>query len=297
MVKMKSIIVLSGKGGVGKSSIAASLAVAFSKEKNIVCADCDVDASNLSLLFGLTTDKYVEWKPLSTNQTVEVDEKKCIGCRKCVDSCYFRALSFVKNKSRVNEFGCEGCGVCELVCPTKAIKLVDIDNAFIGSAKTDRGFFIASAQLEPGNSGSGKVVFEVKKKAKEIEPNADLMIIDAAAGIGCPVIASVTGNDYAVLVTEPTPSGYSDMLRALEIVDHFKIKKGIIINKYDINEEFSEKIEEFAKEKNIKIIAKIPFDKAFVKAMTEMVPITDYDKKYENVFEEIKQKISEYLIE
>jgi len=288
---MESIIILSGKGGVGKSSIAASLAVAFSKDKKIVCADGDVDASNLSLLFGLDINRYIEWEPLSTNQVAIIDKGKCEGCGRCINACYFKAISRAGNKARVNEFGCEGCGVCELVCPAKAIKLSKINNAFIGYAKTDKEFYIASAQLQPGNSGSGKVVFEVKKKAKEIEPKADLMIIDAAAGIGCPVIASVTGNDYAVLVTEPTPSGYSDMLRALEIINHFKIKKSIIINKYDLNREFSEKIELFAKNNKIKIVAKIPFDKAFVKAMIEMIPLIDYDTKHTKIFENIKKKI------
>jgi MinD superfamily P-loop ATPase len=270
---MKSIVILSGKGGVGKSSIAASLALELSKSNKIVCADCDVDASNLSLLFGLNTSKYAEWKPLSTNQTAVVDKDKCIGCKQCIESCYFNALSWKNEKPELNKYGCEGCGVCELVCPAKAIKLRNIDNAFIGYAKTNKGFFISSAQLEPGNSGSGKVVFEVKKKAKQLLPDADYMIIDAAAGIGCPVIASVTGNDYAVLVTEPTPSGYSDMLRALEIVDHFKLKRGIIINKHDLNITFTQKIESFAKNNDIKIISKIPFDKAFVRAMTEMTPL------------------------
>lgn len=292
---MKSIVILSGKGGVGKSSIAASLAVAFSNERKIVCADCDVDASNLSLLFSLTTDKYIEWKQLSTNQTAIIDEKKCIGCGKCIDVCYFHALEFKENIPKVNEFGCEGCGACELICPVNAVTLQDIDNAYVGYAKTNYDFNISSAQLLPGNSGSGKVVSEVKKKAKEIEPKADLMIIDAAAGIGCPVIASVTGNDYAILVTEPTPSGYEDMLRALEIVNHFRIKKGIIINKYDINKEYSEKIESFAEKNRIKIIAKILFDNAFVKAMTEMIPIIDYDKKYKRIFKDAKDKIIEKI--
>ncbi|MBU0627910.1 MAG: ATP-binding protein [Nanoarchaeota archaeon] len=292
---MKSIVVLSGKGGVGKSSIAASLAVAFSKDKQIVCADCDVDASNLSLLFGLSTKKYSEWKPLSTNQAALVDMEKCTGCGKCIGSCYFNALDWKGKKPELKKFGCEGCGVCELVCAVNAIKLYDIDNAFIGYAKTNKGFFIASAQLLPGNSGSGKVVSAVRKKAKEIEPKAELMVIDAAAGIGCPVIASVSGNDYSVLVTEPTPSGYEDMLRALEIVDHFRIKKGIIINKYNLNKEYSEKIEFFAKKNKITILNKIPFDKAFVNAMTKMVPIIDYSRDYSPLFDEIKNKIIEEL--
>jgi len=117
------------------------------------------------------------------------------------------------------------------------------------------------------------------------------VIIDSAAGIGCPVIASVAGNDYAIIVTEPTPSGFSDMKKALEVVNHFRIKNGIIINKFDLNEEYTNKIESFAKENDIEIIQKIPFDKAFVKAMTNMIPIIDFDKKYESVFEEIKEKV------
>ncbi len=288
---MKSIVVLSGKGGVGKSSISASLAVAFSKDNKIVCADCDVDASNLSILFSLPVEKYKDWKPLSTNQKAVIDKNKCIGCNKCVEACYFNALK-VKNKiPEVSEFGCEGCGACKLICPTNAITLEDINNAFIGHSNTSYNFSIVSAQLLPGNSGSGKVVFEVRKKANEIESNADFMIIDSAAGIGCPVIASVSGNDYALLVTEPTPSGYGDLLRALEVVNHFKIKSGIIINKFDLNKKYTEKIEQFAKENNIQIISKIPFDKNFVKAMTKMIPIIEFDKKYYKIFNEIKNKI------
>jgi MinD superfamily P-loop ATPase len=292
---MKSIVILSGKGGVGKSSVAASLAVVFSKDKIIVCADCDVDASNLSLLFGLNTEKYAEWKPISTNQIAVIDYDKCTGCGKCKESCYFNAISLIEEKPKINDFGCEGCGVCEIVCPFKAISLVDIDNAYIGYSKTKNGFYISSAQLLAGNSGSGKVVFEVKKKAKQIQPDAEMMIIDASAGIGCPVIASVTGNDYAVLITEPTPSSYSDMIRALEVVNHFKIRKGVIINKYDINEGFTKRIVDFANKNNIPILSKIPFDKAFVEAMTEMVPIVEYDKRYEKVFEDIKNIIIEEL--
>ncbi len=292
---MKSIVILSGKGGVGKSSITASLAIAMSKDRKIICADCDVDASNLSLLFGLDTDSYIEWRQISTNYAAVIDKKRCIGCERCIDSCYFNTLKLIDDKPGLKKFGCEGCGVCEIVCPVKAIRLSPIDNAFIGYAKTDKGFFIASAQLLAGSTGSGKVVAEVKRKAREIGQDADLMMIDAAAGIGCPVIASVTGSDYAVLVTEPTPSGYEDMLRALEIVDHFRIKKGIIINKYDLNEEYSKKIESFAEKNNIRIISKIPFNRAFVEAMTRMVPIIGYGQKYDDLFRDVKHIIVEEM--
>jgi MinD superfamily P-loop ATPase len=251
----------------------------------------------LSLLFALSEDKYEEWIPLSTNQIAIVDKEKCISCGQCINTCYFRALEFKNNIPTIDEFGCEGCGACELICPANAIKLKDINNAHIGYAKTKYGFSIASAQLEPGNSGSGKVVAEVKKKAKEINLEADMLIIDSSAGIGCPVIASVTGNDYAIIVTEPTPSGFSDLKKALKVVDHFKIKKGIIINKFDLNNEFTEKICSFAEENQIKILKKIPFDKEFVHAMTKMIPIIDYQKKYEVLFDDIKNKVITEVIE
>ncbi len=292
---MKSIVVLSGKGGVGKSSISASLAVALSKDKKIVCADCDVDASNLSLLFGLTEKEYAQWVPLSTNQVAIIDKEKCTSCGKCVDSCYFNALKFKDGVPVVSKFGCEGCGVCELVCPAKAITLEDINNANIGHAKTKYGFSVASAQLAPGNSGSGKVVAEVKKKAEEIEPSADILLVDSAAGIGCPVIASVTGANYAIIVTEPTPSGFSDLKKALAIINHFRVKKGLIINKFDLNQEYTDKISSFAKDNDIKIIKKIPFDKDFVYAMTKMIPLIEYNTLYEDLFQDIKKTVLEEL--
>ena len=288
---MKKITILSGKGGVGKSSITASLAVSFSKDNKIVCADCDVDASNLSLLFALSEDKYETWEKLSTNKIAIIDYEKCINCGKCLEICHFNAIKLKDEKRVVSEFGCEGCGACELICPVNAITLENIDNALIGYAKTNYGFKIASAQLQPGNSGSGKVVSKVRSNAKEIEKDADFLIIDSAAGIGCPVIASVTGTDYAVIVTEPTPSGFSDLKKAIEIVNHFKIIKGIIINKYDVNPSFVSEIEKYAKENSIKIISKIPYDKNFVKAMVEMIPVIDFNKKYEILFDEIKKEI------
>jgi MinD superfamily P-loop ATPase len=286
---MKSITILSGKGGVGKSSITASLAVAFSKNKKIICADCDVDASNLSLLFN--ANKYEEWKNLSTNKKAIFDLNKCISCKKCFDECHFNSIEWKDNKPKLKEFSCEGCGVCEIICPVNAISLKKINNAKIGYANTKYNFKIVSAQLSPGESGSGKVVFEVRKKTWELAKDSDLMLIDAAAGIGCPVIASVTGSDYAIIITEPTPSGFSDMKKAIEIVNHFKIQKGIIINKFDLNKDYTQNIEEFAKMNNIEIIVKIPFDKVFVKAMTKQIPIIEYDKKYQKVFNDIINKI------
>jgi MinD superfamily P-loop ATPase len=288
---MKTITILSGKGGVGKSSITASLAIALSKRKKIICADCDVDASNLALVFGIKEDNFEEWEDFTTNQEAVFDLEKCSSCKKCFDSCYFKAIDWVNNKPKLLEFGCEGCGVCELVCPENAIKLVDVNNAKIGYAKTDYDFMVVSAQLKMGESGSGKVVAEVKNKAKKLSNDSEIMLVDSAAGIGCPVIASVTGSDYVVLVTEPTPAGFSDMKRALSIVNHFNISCGIIINKFDINEDFTKKIEDFAEKNKINILGKFEYDRVFVDALVNLTPVIVYDKKFMDKFNKLADKL------
>jgi MinD superfamily P-loop ATPase len=284
---MKTITVLSGKGGVGKSSITASLAVLLSKNRKIICADCDVDASNLALVLGIEKKDYKEWEPSSTNQKAIFDLAKCNSCKKCFESCHFDAIDWKDEKPKLKEFSCEGCGVCELICPNTAIVLIDVANAKLGYSKADYGFIVVSAQIEIGGSGSGKVVAEVKKKARDLAGNAEILLVDSAAGIGCPVIASIAGSDYIIGVTEPTPSGFSDMKRALEVVNHFKIPSGIVINKYDINKEFTRKIEDFANKEKIAILQKIPYDKKFVDALVNLKPIVVYDKSKIKIFQNI----------
>jgi len=296
---MKTITILSGKGGVGKSTIVASLAIAISRYKRVVAADCDVDASNLALVFGVRERDYKEWRKITTNQRPVFDLSKCDSCRKCFDNCYFEAIGWedgISHKTAHNAsrgrpkllgYSCEGCGVCELVCPQKAIKLKDVMNARIGYVKTGYGFKIALAQLEAGETGSGKVVTEVRKRAEELAGDAEIMLLDSAAGISCPVIASVTGSDYCVLVTEPTPSGLSDMKKALEVVKHFNIPHGIIINKHDINKEGREQIDDFAKSKGIKIIGRLPYDKIFIEALVNMTPVIEKSDKLDALFTRI----------
>ncbi len=286
---MKQITILSGKGGVGKSSITASLAIALSKQKKVICADCDVDASNLALVFGIKEDDYDNWTPITTNEKARFDRKKCTSCKKCADACYFNAIAWDSktNTPIFKEFGCEGCGVCELICPKKAIELYDVMNAKIGCGTTKYGFPVVSGQLEMGESGSGKVVFKVRELAKKTGKDRDIMLIDAAAGIGCPVIASVVGSDHVIGICEPTPSGFADLKRALSVVSHFNIAHSIIINKYDLNKEYSKKIEQFAKENNIKILSKIKYDKSFTDALTNLTPLIIFNPAFEQVFKEI----------
>lgn len=290
---MKKITVLSGKGGVGKSSISASLALAFSKDNKVICADCDVDASNLSLVFG--AEKHNEWDDLSTNEKAVFDMKKCVSCRRCFNECQFDAIGFKNGIPFLKDFSCEGCGVCRIVCPAGAVSMKKINNAKIGYSRTKYGFDVVSAQLNAGESGSGKVVFEVRKKADKLGRSCDYMIIDSAAGIGCPVIASVVGSDHAVLVTEPTPSGLSDMKKALKVLRNFNIPCSIIINKFDINKDNLCKVRDFAGENKINIIAEIPFDRKFAEALTNMVPVIEYAQDYNYLFEKIKKSLIGFL--
>ena len=288
---MKQISILSGKGGVGKSSIAASIGILLAKKYKIVLADCDVDAPNLGLVFGIEEKDFLEWENISTNEKAVFDLKKCVACKKCFDVCYFKAIAWVKNKPKLKKFSCEGCGACEIICPVGAIKLEKINNAKIRYAKTKYGFKLVSSQLNIGESGSGKLVNKVKEKARSISTDADIMLVDSAAGIGCPVIASVSGSDYAVLVVEPTPASLFDMKRALAIVNHFNINKGIIINKFDINKKYCKEIEEFARTQKIKIIGRLPYDKNFVKALVEMKPVIEIDGNIRGLFEGVVNNI------
>ncbi|MBN2477779.1 ATP-binding protein [Candidatus Micrarchaeota archaeon] len=288
---MKKIVVLSGKGGVGKTSIAASLAVLASEDKKIIAVDCDVDAPNLSLILGLKEED-MEKEEIETSVKAEVDREKCIGCGKCERICNFSAVHLKEKKAEINKFLCEGCGACELVCPVNAITSHPVKNGWIGRGKSRYGFPVVSGHLKMGESGSGKVVEEVKKTA-EINKDAELMMIDASAGIGCPVIASVKGTDYGIIVGEPTPASLSDLKKAAEVLEHFGIKYGAVINRCDINNENYEKMGAYLKEKNIEILGEIPYDKIFVDSIMKLVPPAELKKEYfSGIWKKTKSRIN-----
>ena len=259
------IVVASGKGGTGKSMFASSLSLFFSNIKKIVACDCDVDAPNLGLWLGIT--EYDSKENISVSEKGIIDYEKCIDCGKCREVCKFGAVE-KNDKFSINQLTCEGCGVCQLVCPTKAIELKPIENGLIMIKKTNWGFPLISGQIYPGETGSGKIVQKLREKAEKFEH--DLIIIDAAAGIGCPVIASITGCDYAILVTEPTPSGFTDLQRALEIINHFQLPFGIVINKWNINTQFSDKIENWSSNH---LLGKISYDKEVINSIVNLKPV------------------------
>ncbi|MBW2987850.1 ATP-binding protein [Candidatus Woesearchaeota archaeon] len=294
---MKTITILSGKGGVGKSSISASLAVLLAKKNKIIAVDCDVDAPNLALVLGLK--KYEKKETIQTSEKAKLIPSKCIGCKKCMDTCIFGAITWDKKKNKpiFDKYLCEGCGACELVCPANAIKLDKVKNAVIGFGKTKYKFPIFSGQLKMGESGSGKVVTAVKAKAENLAKTKkfDYILSDSSPGIGCPVIASIQGSDFIVAITEPNPATLNDLKRVLQVVEHFRVPYGIIINRWDINKEFSEKIVQFARKNNMPLLGKIPYDKAFVDALVNLTPIVTVNKKYEQLFSKILDNILKYL--
>jgi len=283
------IVVASGKGGVGKSMLASSLAILFSKDGKVVVCDCDVDAPNTGLWLGV--DDCDKSEKISTSEKAIIDKDKCTHCGKCKEICRFSAIESKEGESKENEFKvnpflCEGCGACQIVCPADAITLKEVKNGELRDKYTEHGFPLVSAQLYPGESGSGKIVEVLRKKAEGFEH--DFMIMDAAAGIGCPVIASIRGTDFAVLVTEPTPSGFSDLKRILQIVNYFNVPYGIVINKWDINKKTSEEIEKWAGEK---LLEKISYDKKVIDSIVRLQPVMFSDSKVTDEIREILSRL------
>ncbi len=286
---MNKIAISSGKGGVGKSMLTSALATLFSREKKVVAVDCDVDAPNLAIW--LNEEK--EWESIekvSTSSKAVIDYDKCNGCGLCAQKCRFDAIKMINGKPVVNNLLCEGCGACEVLCPRKAIHLEPVKNGEIRMKEIEPGFNLVSGQLYPGETGSGKIVSEIKKEAEKIDH--ELMVIDSSPGTGCPVIAALRDVDFVVLVTEPTLSGFSDLKRVLEVINHFQIPFAVVVNKWEVNEKMSNDIKEWAGER---FIGKISYDQKIFNAVANLVPILETDLKakeeLENIFNNLKNKL------
>jgi MinD superfamily P-loop ATPase len=267
---MKQILFLSGKGGTGKTSVAGAFAV-LANDK--VLADCDVDAANLHLLLEIDP---VDRGTYEGSKEAVIDAATCTRCGQCIDVCRFHAI---RASIEVDPLLCEGCGACETVCPEGAITLVPRVSGEWIIADTPVGPLV-TAELLPGEEASGKLVSYVKRRAVDLAESKGIgrMVVDGSPGIGCPVIASISNVDLAVLVTEPSLSGLHDLERILGVVQHFGIEAKVIINKYDLSPDLSEKIEQFAKEKNVGVLGRIPYDPAVPRALVEgRSPVEDPD--------------------
>ncbi len=265
---MKQIAIISGKGGTGKTVIAGAFAAIA---KNKVMVDCDVDAADLHLLL----DPEIEEAHLfKSGETAFIDKSRCTQCGRCIELCRFDA---VKEDFSIDTIACEGCALCSFVCPDEAIEMIENISGEWFISDTRFGPMV-HAKLGIAEENSGKLVSLVKGKAKGIAEtkNLDWVIIDGPPGIGCPVISSLSGASLALLVTEPTLSGIHDLERVLGVCHHFKIPALVCINKYDLNEENTRRIEDYTSTQGVEVISRIPFDSVITEAIAQGLPVVEH---------------------
>lgn len=282
---MRKLLILSGKGGTGKTTVASAF-IKLSETK--IFADCDVDAPNLHLVLNKNVEPEVtEFYGL---EKAIIDNDLCNNCDLCREKCRFDAISYDEKEDsyNVDPFACEGCSLCEFLCPVDAIEMVPHVSGDLKLYRDDNIF--STAELRIGSGNSGLLVTEVKNRMKSDEIKSELAIIDGSPGIGCPVIASISGVDMVLIVTEPSVSGVSDLRRIIETVSHFGTEMAICINKYDTNKKISEKIEVMCRELNIPYLGSIPYDESVVRAVNQGKTIIEVpgpaSKKVEDIYKE-----------
>lgn len=261
---MKEIVVISGKGGTGKTSLTASFA--YLAAGDIIVADCDVDAADMHVF--LQPD-FANEKDFYSGQVAVIDPGICTDCGKCVRTCRFDAIRVINGRHAVNALDCEGCGYCSRICPVNAITDKDNHVGWWYRSAIKTGTKMLHAKMKVGAENSGKLVAKVKKEAKRMaeEGKKKLVLVDGSPGTGCPVVSSLSGASYVILVTEPTVSGLHDLQRVYELVEKFRIKAGCIVNKADLNRNKRDDIAAYLKKKGIDHLADIPYDETFTQAM------------------------------
>nr|KXH77891.1 MAG: (4Fe-4S)-binding protein [Candidatus Thorarchaeota archaeon SMTZ1-83] len=269
---MSEVAVISGKGGTGKTTISAAFAAISG---NLVISDCDVDAPDLHILLQPKTQKTLNFQG---TKIASIDQDRCTECGLCAEKCRFDAA----RPPEIDQIMCEGCGVCAFVCPEKAIEMIDRVSGYLYESETRFGP-MSHARLLPGEGNSGKLVTEVRKQSQKMAGanGKDLILIDGSPGIGCPVIATVTGIQLGVVVTEPTMSGFHDMKRVLELLHRFRVKTMVIINKFDLNVENTELIEQYCEENDVELLGRIPFDSVTTKSMVAAKTLPEFVPDHE----------------
>ncbi len=304
---MDNIIVgiVSGKGGVGKTTLTASLASLASKDNDFtpIILDCDVDAPNLSIILPPESDIDPQTEDTYTTIKASFILDKCVHCKECIDDhyCEFNALTWDEEKEtpNIDYLKCEGCGACKTLCPEHAFEIHPVKSGEIISYENKYGSLLIFGKTILGSTTSGKLVSEVKDFAKHSDnyQSSNLTIVDGPPGIGCPVIAMLTGLNYVIAITEPTPSGLHDLIRILELVDQFKIPFSIVVNKADLKSPFQKKFKKYIKDTKHKILGKIDFDYAIPEAMSYAEPVVEYapDSKASISIKEIYRNLKKEL--
>lgn len=265
---MKQLVVISGKGGTGKTSLVGAFA-ALARGK--VLADCDVDAADLHLILN---PEIRETEAFHGSKEAVLNKEKCIQCGVCRKNCRFGAID---EEFNIDPFRCEGCGVCAYLCPVKAIELRPRLSGHVHVASTRFGTLVYG-ELAPGEGASGKLVTLVKQRALELarKEGHELVIVDGSPGIGCPVIASISGASAVLILTEPTLSGLHDLERVLGVAQHFRARSYIAINKHDLNPGMTRRIEDFARAEGLEVVGRIPYDEAVTEAMVQGQTVIEY---------------------
>jgi MinD superfamily P-loop ATPase len=271
---MKQLVILSGKGGTGKTSVAAALSHLASQELPIVLVDADVDAANLELVLGPVR---LEEHAFMGGQVAIIDPDLCRPCARCLDVCRFDAILPGEQTYRVDPLACEGCASCVHQCPEAAIRTQEPQAGLWFRSETRFGPLF-HAELWAGQENSGKLVTMVKQQGRLLAQDArrELLIVDGPPGIGCPVISACAGADLALLVAEPTVSGIHDLERILATVNHFRVPALVVVNKADLNCVQTARIEAYCQENRIQLVGRLPYDTVVTEAMVQGQPVTAY---------------------
>ena len=271
------LVVASGKGGVGKSTLAATLAIVLARRGyRLVAVDADAEAPNLHIVLGV--DRWDEETPVYEGRVAYIVDELCTRCNACAEACVYGAVEVHDGRYWINPWICEGCITCSAACPPKAIRYrFRVKSGVVRLARSTRyGFPLVGGESAPGRPNSGKLVTETKNRGKSLLGAEGVLLVDAAAGIGCQVISSLTGAQLALLVAEPTLASLSDLKRIHRLTKHFGIAPMLVVNKYDLNPDIVGEIEDYARAENIPVIGRIPFDPAVPESMVKAVPLVEY---------------------
>ena len=291
---VRQLVILSGKGGTGKTTVAAALAHLASQELSLVMADADVDAANLELVLAPT--KREEHEFMGGHLAV-IDPDECADCGICAEVCRFEAALPAEGSYRVDPLACEGCASCYYQCPEEAIRMEE-QQAGLWFRSDTRFGPLFHAHLFAGQENSGKLVTLVKQQGRllALDTGAKLLLVDGPPGIGCPVISASAGADMALHVVEPTVSGAHDLERILSTTDHFGVPSLVAINKADLNHARSDEIDAFCTERGVKVVGRIPYDTVVTEAMVQGLPITAYaNGRVGGALEEIWRQIRKQM--